>query len=283
MPATAPRKLKLPVKVHVLTGSLGSGKTSLITKLISLKQTQSSISNEVWAVLVNEWGEAGIDQAMMQGSGPSISEVTVRQLAGGCLCCALGTVTQVAIVQLLRSTKPDRLFIEPSGLAHPKALLQLLQGEHLITSLAIQPVVCLIDIFRLQATLELAAEQASIADILIGTKADLANEDEVAAFSTWAAALDPPKPTLVKTTPDISLEDVGLLTQQGPPLQRSGIQHIRPIQGEGNTQQPFFSTTVQRAEMSQQGAASMDSCQEVMSGKPRRKANTTDNRVLSCG
>ena len=121
-PASGPRRLRLPVPASIVTGALASGKTTFIAGLLHSKPP-----GELWAVLVNEFGAAGLDAALLEGggAGPAAAAgppqpldaggVHIRQLAGGCLCCALSSVTATAIAQLLRNVKPDRLLIEPSG------------------------------------------------------------------------------------------------------------------------------------------------------------------------
>ena len=117
----APRRLRLPVPCTVVTGSLAAGKTTLLGELLGLRPPQ-----EVWAVLVNEFGAAGLDAALLQGSagsgaaaadsssvyavdaGSAGGGVHIKQLTGGCLCCALSSITSLAIAQLLRNLKPDR-------------------------------------------------------------------------------------------------------------------------------------------------------------------------------
>jgi G3E family GTPase len=108
------------VPVHIITGFLGSGKTTLIHSLIEQKPV-----DEKWAILVNEFGQIGIDQAMFDVR----NSIVVKGLPGGCLCCQLAFVLQAALVNLLARSKPDRVIIEPSGLGHPAGLLDLLRGE----------------------------------------------------------------------------------------------------------------------------------------------------------
>jgi G3E family GTPase len=72
------RQLRLPVPTHIVTGALNSGKTSGILHWLASKPPE-----EVWAVIVNEWGAVGIDAAALDAH----ANVTVRQLAGGCMCC----------------------------------------------------------------------------------------------------------------------------------------------------------------------------------------------------
>jgi G3E family GTPase len=61
------------------------------------------------------------------------------------MCCTLAGPMAAGIAQLVRQAKPDRLLIEPSGLGHPASLLDVLQGEHLRTSLLVQAIICLVD------------------------------------------------------------------------------------------------------------------------------------------
>ena len=91
------------VPTNILTGFLGVGKTTTILNLLKNKPEK-----ENWAVLVNEFGEIGIDGALMTDQGALIKEVP-----GGCMCCTAGVPMSVGITALLRQ-KPDRLLIEPT-------------------------------------------------------------------------------------------------------------------------------------------------------------------------
>mgnify|MGYP003124377971 FL=1 len=128
------------VPVHIVTGFLGSGKTTLIHSLIEQKPV-----DEKWAILVNEFGQIGIDQAMFD----TRDDVVVKGLPGGCLCCQLAFVLQAALVNLLARSKPDRVIIEPSGLGHPAGLLDLLRGEAFRDVVAVQDIIATLDPRRL--------------------------------------------------------------------------------------------------------------------------------------
>jgi hypothetical protein len=106
-------------KTNLITGFLGSGKTTSILHLLANKDPA-----EKWAVLVNEFGEVGIDGALLSDSGAMIKEIP-----GGCMCCVNGLPMQVGLNTLLRQGKPDRLLIEPTGLGHPKQILDLLTAR----------------------------------------------------------------------------------------------------------------------------------------------------------
>ena len=107
-----------PVPTNIITGFLGTGKTSTILQLLKSKP-----EHERWAILVNEFGEIGVDGSLFWGKHQEDSGVYIREVPGGCMCCASGFPVQVALNQLLTRAKPDRLLIEPTGLGHPVALL----------------------------------------------------------------------------------------------------------------------------------------------------------------
>eukprot|EP00195_Chlamydomonas_chlamydogama_P016259 CAMPEP_0202896786 /NCGR_PEP_ID=MMETSP1392-20130828/5715_1 /ASSEMBLY_ACC=CAM_ASM_000868 /TAXON_ID=225041 /ORGANISM="Chlamydomonas chlamydogama, Strain SAG 11-48b" /LENGTH=442 /DNA_ID=CAMNT_0049582253 /DNA_START=98 /DNA_END=1422 /DNA_ORIENTATION=- len=198
--------MKLPVPVTIVTGTLGVGKTTLITSL--LKEKQQSASNEKWAILVNEFGSLGIDGALLESKALSTSQsgagVVVKELAGGCLCCVLSAPMAAAVAQLVRTTKPDRLIVEPSGLGHPAGLVDMLGNEHLRSALDIKAIICLVDVRSITSPAFLshqtAQDQLNIADILVGTKTDLASEEQVDAFRAYAVEQYPPKAQVVLTS-----------------------------------------------------------------------------------
>ena len=125
------------IPTHVIAGPLGAGKTSLIQHLMAQKPV-----HERWAVLVNEFGQIGLDAALMGQSGDAIA---ITEVAGGCVCCVNGAPFQIGLSRLLRQAKPDRLFIEPSGLGHPAQILKQLSAAPWLGVLALQPCVIVLD------------------------------------------------------------------------------------------------------------------------------------------
>lgn len=125
------------IPTHVIAGPLGAGKTSLIQHLMAQKPP-----HERWAVLVNEFGQIGLDAALMsQGS----DDIAITEVAGGCVCCVNGAPFQIGLSRLLRKSRPDRLFIEPSGLGHPAQILKQLGEAPWLGVLALQPCVMVLD------------------------------------------------------------------------------------------------------------------------------------------
>lgn len=150
------------VPTHIITGFLGAGKTTLLNQLLSQRP-----AHETWAVLMNEFGKIGVDQALIaQHEG-----IAIREVVGGCLCCTSQLPMQVALARLLQQTQPDRLFIEPTGLAHADQLVAQLSQSHWQTSLKLQAVVCVLSAamlldqrYRQHDTL---ISQLEVSDILV--------------------------------------------------------------------------------------------------------------------
>jgi len=125
------------IPTHVIAGPLGAGKTSLIKNLLAQRP-----ADERWAVLINEFGQIGIDAALLTQEDDGIA---LGEVAGGCLCCVNGAPFQVGLGRLLRKARPDRLFIEPSGLGHPMNLLKQLSEAPWRGVLSLQPCVLVLD------------------------------------------------------------------------------------------------------------------------------------------
>ncbi|AZG74094.1 CobW family GTP-binding protein [Shewanella livingstonensis] len=170
-----------PINTNIITGFLGVGKTTLISQLLAHKP-----KGEVWAVLVNEFGEIGIDggllNATVDADDVSDSEspikkptVVIKEVPGGCLCCVSGLPTQVAINQLIQQTKPDRLLIEPTGLGHPAEIAKLLTSEYYQHVINLQSSVCLVDARKVSDPRyqhhDTFIQQLKMADVLLANKA----------------------------------------------------------------------------------------------------------------
>ncbi len=175
------------VPTTVVTGALGVGKTTAVLELFSRRPV-----NERWAVLVNEFGEVGVDGAAMAGSG-----IEVREVAGGCICCAAGMELRVALVELLRRAEPDRLLIEPTGLARPAAVLDQLRSPGIADAVRVRATIGLVDprqfVDDAVRGADTYSDQLLVSDILVGHKADLCTSAQLQRFREISEALDPPK------------------------------------------------------------------------------------------
>lgn len=174
----------LQTPTNIITGFLGVGKTSSILHLLKNKP-----GNERWAVLVNEFGEIGIDGSLMQGQYSENSGVFIQEVPGGCMCCAAGLPMQVALNELLTRAKPDRLLIEPTGLGHPIEIIQILSDKFYKQILQVEKILTLVDARKITdkryTEHDTFNQQILIADVVVGNKADLYSEKEQALLQEY--------------------------------------------------------------------------------------------------
>ena len=165
------------VPTNIITGFLGVGKTTVIQKLLYQKPPE-----ERWAILVNEFGEVGIDSNLFSIAEGQKSGVTISQVPGGCMCCTNGLPMQMALNLLLKESKPHRLLIEPTGLGHPKEVLAILSGEYYREVLNLQATLSLVDARKINdakyTSNETFNQQIEIAEVVIANKADLYQSNE---------------------------------------------------------------------------------------------------------
>ena len=183
------------IPVSVLTGFLGSGKTTMLRHL--LRQPEFSRT----AVIINEFGEVGLDHELIEASEDSFIE-----LQTGCLCCKIRSDLAQTLQDLLRRrdegrcTPYDRIVIETSGLADPAPILQTLMTDTAIAGrLVLGGVVTTVDAVNGVGTLareEISQKQVAVADRIVLTKLDLAGAAE-SALHGRLAALNAGAPVLV--------------------------------------------------------------------------------------
>jgi G3E family GTPase len=172
-----------PIPVTVLTGFLGAGKSTLLNHLLRQPELAGS------AVLVNEFGEIGLDHLLVA----ALDDDTVL-LNAGCLCCTIrGDLVRALRDMLPRA--PRRVLIETTGLADPAPILQTLMGEPMIAAqYRLDGVVTMVDAVNGMAQLDAqpeAVKQVAVADRIVLSKTDLADP---AALIARLRALNPGAP-----------------------------------------------------------------------------------------
>ncbi len=175
-------KLIAPTKAiptHIISGFLGAGKTTVLQYLLSQKP-----EHEIWAVLMNEFGQIGIDQQLM----PQSNGFAIQELLGGCLCCSSQLPMQIALSRLISENKIDRLFIEPTGLGHPAQLLEQLTEPHWLQHLSMRSLVTVIDGSRLHdsdwSQQNLYQDQLKAAQVVVISHQDKMTEGDIFALET---------------------------------------------------------------------------------------------------
>lgn len=166
------------IVTHIITGFLGVGKTSVIRHLMAQKPNA-----EKWVVIVNEFGELGVDGLLIDAA----DSVVIKQVAGGCACCLALLPFQMSLNQVIKQHRPDRIIIEPSGLGHPDNLIKLLRGEFYQQVLQLAPVITVLDSRQLSipryVSNEIYNRQLAVADKFVANKQDLASSQDLQKFA----------------------------------------------------------------------------------------------------
>ncbi len=197
------------IPATIVTGFLGAGKTSLVRHLIG------AATGYRLAIIVNEFGELGIDRELLLGCGDeNCRDDDIVELANGCLCCTVADDFLPTLSKLIdRPEPPDHILIETSGLALPKPLVQAFAWPEIRTATTVDGVLTVIDAAALAAgrfaddpaavaaqrasdpTIEhdnpleeVFGDQLACADLVILNKTDLVAPDELARLTDEIAA-----------------------------------------------------------------------------------------------
>lgn len=186
------------IPANIITGFLGVGKTTTILSLLKHKP-----DHEKWAVLVNEFGEIGIDGGLLNSQSDAQDQIAIKEVAGGCMCCAGGVSTQVALNQLIKQAQPDRLIIEPTGLGHPKEIIKTIQQDVYKDVLDYRNTITLLDprhsTDECYIQHDIYQQQLDVADIFVANKCDLASDADLSALRKVLADRGLSKIPLIET------------------------------------------------------------------------------------
>lgn len=207
----------------LVTGFLGAGKTTIINQLLASKPI-----DERWALLINEFGRIGIDGSLLASSQDEAidkNSIAIREVSGGCICCTSQLPLQIAISRLLSDHHPQRLIIEPTGLAHPRELIHQLSAPHWQTALQMQAVITVLsgvqwqqDKYRSHDGFQAHVKDADV--LVINRYAQLSDSDKQ-ALQMWIAELNTQVHVIwastVQATPDnasLATTDITALNNQ---------------------------------------------------------------------
>ncbi len=179
-----------PIPVTIITGFLGSGKTTFLNQILRSVEFKNTV------VIVNEFGDIGLDHLLVE----SVNENTVL-LSSGCLCCTIRDDLISTLENLLRSRDNnrmvafDRVIIETTGLADPAPILHTIMGhKYLSLRYQLQGIVTLVDAVNGLATLKQFPEsmkQVAVADRLIVSKCDIADAKIQLELVAYIKSLNP--------------------------------------------------------------------------------------------
>ena len=201
---TSPNPDKIPVTV--LTGYLGAGKTTLLNRILT------GDHGKRYAVIVNEFGEIGIDNDLVVGADEDVFEMN-----NGCVCCTVrGDLIRV-VSGLMKRQRPgqpafDAIIVETTGLADPGPVAQtFFVDEDVKAKTQLDSVTALVDAKHVMARLDdsqEAREQVAFADRIILNKVDLASEAELVAVEARLRRLNPLAPITRAERADVPLDQV---------------------------------------------------------------------------
>ena len=217
------------VRINLLFGFLGSGKTTLVRRILGERGSERPM-----AVIVNEFGEVGVDGEVIAGSNVNLVELT-----SGCLCCTLRGSLMSAVEELREKAGVEQIVVEATGVASPGDMLEDLNDSKLAGELDIGPLVTVVDapkFTRLQEMLgEFYEEQVENADVLVLNKIDLATGE----------TLDEARAAVREINPDAVL----LFAEQGDTdlfaaARRPRERIARADEGGGGRPSPAMTTTI---------------------------------------
>lgn len=182
---TSTRSDSNQANLHLLFGFLGSGKTTLVRHLIK------TAGNEVpTAIIVNEFGDVGVDGDIIQGNA-----IDTVELNSGCLCCTLKGSLLNAAEELANDAGAERIIVEASGVADPEDMLDDFEDPSVSANFDIRPIVTVVDAAKFNKIRSMLGEfyesQILNADVIVVNKIDLACKDELQKVAQEIKSINP--------------------------------------------------------------------------------------------
>ncbi|MFI5198504.1 MAG: CobW family GTP-binding protein [Thermoanaerobaculia bacterium] len=185
----------MSVPVHILSGFLGVGKTTAVKDLLARRADRERI-----AIVVNEFGTLGVDGALLSDCASCI----LKEVPGGCVCCTAMADLEASLEEVCDLVAPTRFVLEPTGLARPSELVDLLRGPRWASRFDVRPVVTLLDpqqdLAKAYVESALFRDQVDTGDILVVNRCDLASEEEILRVEEFARILVPTKLLVVRAS-----------------------------------------------------------------------------------
>ena len=195
------------IPVTVITGFLGSGKTTLLSSILKKKEMQKT------AVIINEFGEIGLDHALIEHT-----DETIVELQSGCICCTTQGALNKTLIDLFdkmmngKVSSFNRVLIETTGLANPVPIIHTLMSSiELIRIYSLDGVITVVDSVNGEKTLDLHEEslkQLALAEKIILSKTDIVDKDEIKSLVYRIKEINPVSQIIFSKFGNIPLEEI---------------------------------------------------------------------------
>jgi G3E family GTPase len=183
------------IPVHIVGGFLGVGKTTTLSALVASRAGQ-----ERAAIVVNDFGDAAIDAARLDSESVGAGAERVMNIPGGCVCCTAPEGLVRVVSELLDVTRPDRIYIEPSGLGRPRDVVDMLVRGGLASRVDLRPVIILVDPEKFDAADPLMHEQWEGGDVLVVNRIDRASPSALSRIRAAVREKWPPFLRVIETS-----------------------------------------------------------------------------------
>ena len=196
-------------EIYILSGFLGSGKTTLLKRLLEDEKKK----NRKVAVMMNELGSVSIDSNSVE------ADVALKELLGGCICCSIQDKLESQLQSLLWNEKPDVIYIESTGVAHPVEVLDGVLSPIFADKFLIKGVITILDggrwISRHVLTpqlQQLLLEQVKHADYIIINKTDTLSDLEQAKLTFEIQGMNPKAQCILTSFANVSIDNLRKMT-----------------------------------------------------------------------
>jgi G3E family GTPase len=163
----------MTIKIDIISGFLGAGKTTMIKKLLD-----GDVLGDRIAIIENEFGDISIDSNRLEESG-----VEIKSISSGCICCTLSGDFQKAIKELIEEHNPNRIIIEPTGVGRLSDIISTINITKESEDIELNMAMTIVDVLEFEDFVEVFGEffkdQIQYADVIALSKSQLTDESKV--------------------------------------------------------------------------------------------------------
>ncbi len=180
------------IPLHLITGHLGAGKTTLIQHFLQ-KKTKTAGN---WLVLVNEFSALGVDGKILAAQLQAADQLL--EIPGGCICCTAKIQVQQSLLKALKQRHFERIFVEPTGLGLPQSLLELFLSDEFSKIIEVSTIFCVLAAQSSEIFSEAFHDRLTLADVIVVNQQSQADAETLEKINKHLNALYPPK-TIIYT------------------------------------------------------------------------------------